>query len=101
MKSLSPIQSLVFLLCIGVAIAGWAYGIHWKRVASGSLFSTDEKLLISLRDQIEALEKNNASLREQLKQPPTDPEPAGEPGDGPVESGKQIEEVDVPAPSGA
>ncbi len=67
MKSLSPIQSLVFLILLGAGIAGWAYGIHWKRVASGSLFTADEKLLISLRDQIEQLEKNNASLREQMK----------------------------------
>lgn len=99
MKSLSPVQSLVFLLCIGVAIAGWSYGIHWKRVASGSLFSTDEKLLISLRDQIEALEKNNASLREQLKQPPTDPEPTGA-GEGPAVPAPPNGTAEAAPPSG-
>lgn len=78
MKSLTPLQTLVFLATLGVAIGGWAYGIHWKRVASGSLFTNDEKLMISLRDQIEALEKDNAGLRQQLHPPTVEPTPAPE-----------------------
>jgi hypothetical protein len=50
-----------------VAVSGWLYGIHWKRVASGDLFSSDEKLMIRLQDQIRSLSETNANLNEQLK----------------------------------
>lgn len=78
MKPLTPLQSLIFLVTLGAAIGGWSYGIHWKRVASGSLFTNDEKMMISLRDQIEALEKDNASLRQQLHPPVAEPAAAPE-----------------------
>lgn len=67
MKSLTPGQSLVLLILCGLAVSGWLYGIHWKRVASGDLFSSDEKLMIRLQDQIRSLSETNASLNEQLK----------------------------------
>jgi hypothetical protein len=66
-KSLTPAQSLVLLILFGLAISGWLYGIHWKRVASGDLFSSDEKLMIRLQDQISTLSETNANLNEQLK----------------------------------
>lgn len=67
MKTLTPAQSLVWLALVGVAISGWLYGIHWKRVASGDLFSKDERLMIRLQDQIRSLTETNANLNEQLK----------------------------------
>lgn len=67
MKSLTPGQSLVLLILCGVALSGWLYGIHWKRVASGDLFSSDEKLMIRLQDQIRSLSETNANLNEKLK----------------------------------
>lgn len=67
MKSLTPGQSLVLLILCGLAVSGWLYGIHWKRVASGDLFSSDEKLMIRLQDQIRSLSETNANLNEQLK----------------------------------
>lgn len=67
MKPITPAQSLVLLILVGLAISGWLYGIHWKRVASGDLFSSDEKLMIRLQDQIRSLSDTNANLNEQLK----------------------------------
>ena len=67
MKPITPAQSLVLLILVGLAISGWLYGIHWKRVASGDLFSSDEKLMIRLQDQIRSLSETNANLNEQLK----------------------------------
>jgi hypothetical protein len=66
-KSLSPIQSLVFLSLFGLAIAGWFYGLHWKRIAAGDLFSSDEKLMVRLQDQISALSEENDSLHKRLR----------------------------------
>ena len=66
-KPSSPLQSLLLLLLIGAVIAGWLYGLHWKRVASGDLFTSDEKLMIRLQDQIEVLTKENNELHAQLK----------------------------------
>jgi hypothetical protein len=66
-KALSPVQSLVLLLLAGFGLAGWFYGIHWKRVASGDLFTGDEKHIIRLQDQIESLTKENDSLHQRLR----------------------------------
>ena len=66
MKNLSPAQSLVFLLLAGLAIAGWLYGIHWKRTASGDLFTKDEMHIIRLQDQIRVLTEDNAKLNGKL-----------------------------------
>ncbi len=68
MKNLTPGQSLVLLILIGIAVSGWFYGVYWKRVASGSLFSPDEKVLIQLQDQISALHDQNAGLQEKIKE---------------------------------
>jgi hypothetical protein len=65
-KNLTPVQSLILLILIGGAISGWFYGVYWKRVASGSLFSPDEKVLIQLQDQISTLHEQNANLHERL-----------------------------------
>ncbi len=68
MKALTPAQSLVLLALVGLAISGWLYGIHWKRVAAGDLFSKDERLMIRLQDQIRTLTETNANLNEQLSE---------------------------------
>ncbi len=58
---LTPGQSLALLVLIGIAVAGWLYGVHWKKIASGDAFSQDEKLLIQLQDQIRTLSEKNAA----------------------------------------
>ncbi len=63
---LTPGQSLALLVLIGIAAAGWLYGIHWKKIASGDAFSQDEKLLIQLQDQIRTLSEKNAALVKQV-----------------------------------
>ena len=87
MKSLTPIQSLLFLLVISLAIGGWLYGIHWKRIASGDLFTADEKMTIRLQDQIEALSNENGELREKIK---TFTDESGEKGRMPLQSGPEL-----------
>ena len=67
MKSLTPIQSLLLLLLLSLAIGGWLYGTHWKRIASGDLFTDDEKMTIRLQEQIEALSNENGELRARIK----------------------------------
>lgn len=62
MKATSELQILALLLLTGFGAAGWFYGLHWKRVASGDLFTNDERLLVRLQDQIEALTKENEAL---------------------------------------
>ncbi len=64
MKTLSPVHILLVLLLLGLAVAGWLYGLHWKRVASGDLFTQDEMMMIRLQDQIETLSTENQKLRE-------------------------------------
>ncbi len=63
---LTPGQSLALLLLVGVALAGWLYGVHWKKIASGDAFSQDEKLIIQLQDQIRTLSDQNAKLMSKL-----------------------------------
>lgn len=95
MKTLSPLQSLLLLALVGLAIGGWLYGLHWKRVASGDLFSNDEKLMIRLQDQIETLTAENERLREQAGEAET----GGETPDGAETSGPAFEPApDLPAP---
>ncbi|MEX2577531.1 MAG: hypothetical protein WD342_00625 [Verrucomicrobiales bacterium] len=82
MKSFSPGQSLLVLLLLGLAIGGWMYGVHWKRTASGDLFTKDEKHIVQLQDQINALTEANAELNQRLAelQPPEEPPESPEPG---------------------
>lgn len=87
MKPPPPTTLLVHLLLAGLALAGWTYGLHWKRVASGDLFTADEKLLFRFQDQIEILEGELAKLRERLH------ELEGEPTPGPEDDG------DAPPPA--
>lgn len=68
MKALTPVQSLLFLILAGATIAGWAYGLHWKRIASGDLFTSDEQLMIRLQDQISALSEENESLHKRIRE---------------------------------
>lgn len=65
---LTPGQSLALLVLIGIAVAGWLYGVHWKKIASGDAFSQDEKLLIQLQDQIRTLSEKNAALVKQVNE---------------------------------
>lgn len=68
MKALTPVQSLLFLVLAGATIAGWAYGLHWKRIASGDLFTSDERLMIRLQDQISALTEENERLHGRIRE---------------------------------
>jgi len=63
---LSPTQSLAFLFLLGLSVSGWLYGIYWKRVASGNVFTKEEKVMIQLQDQIQVLTDKNAELNEQI-----------------------------------
>ncbi|MEQ1838780.1 MAG: hypothetical protein ABL994_00100 [Verrucomicrobiales bacterium] len=78
-KSVSPFQSLLLLLLGGLAIAGWLYGIHWKRVAAGDLFSSDEKMMIRLQDQIQTLTAENEALHHRIRSLTGEPELEGAP----------------------
>ncbi len=64
---LSPVQSLVLLVLAGLAISGWLYGLHWKRVASGDSFTKEERIMIQLQDQIEVLTRKNEELNQALR----------------------------------
>ncbi len=79
MKAIPPLQSLLLLVLAGVALAGWLYGLHWKRVASGDLFTNDEKMMIRLQDQIGALDQENAKLRGRLRELGDEPGPEDAP----------------------
>ncbi len=68
MKNLTPGQSLALLILVGIAVSGWFYGVYWKRVASGSLFSPDEKVLIQLQDQISVLHDQNAAMHDKIRE---------------------------------
>lgn len=64
--NLSPAQSLGLLLLVALSVTGWFYGIYWKRVASGTLFTKDEKVIVQLQDQIRVLSEKNAALNETI-----------------------------------
>ena len=64
----TPGQSLALLVLVGIAMAGWLYGIHWKKIASGDAFSQDEKLLIQLQEQIRTLSQKNTALVKQVNE---------------------------------
>lgn len=66
MNSLRPEILLALLLLLGVAVSGWIYGIHWKRVGTGSEFTKEEKLIIQLQDQIDLLHEENAKLSQRV-----------------------------------
>lgn len=76
MKPLSPAQSLVLLCLAGAAFGGFSYGLHWKRVASGDLFTSDERTMIRLQDQIEALIREKEALQRRVRELNGEPEPA-------------------------
>ena len=98
MKALSPVQSLVLLILVGLMIGGWCYGLHWKRVASGDLFSPDEMMTVRLQDQIKALSEENAVLHEKLDA--VTGEPAAGPAPNPTDlddPGKPVETLTLPS----
>lgn len=68
MKPLRPEILLAFLLLLGVAVSGWIYGLHWKRVGTGAEFTEEEKLIIQLQDQIDLLHEENAKLSQRLRE---------------------------------
>jgi hypothetical protein len=65
---LTPGQSFVLLILLGLAITGWLYGIHWKKVASGDGFTKEEKVIFQLQGQIEELTQRNAELSDALRE---------------------------------
>lgn len=90
---LTPVQSLVFLVLLGLSISGWLYGIHWKRIASGSSFTKEERVMIGLQDQISVLTEKNEELTAALKKA----EGGEEPEDPKVKySPKPKEPVELP-----
>lgn len=110
MKSLSPVQSLVLLLIAGLAMAGWLYGLHWKRVATGGKpvprmpvegFTQEEKVIVDLQDQISALTEENDSLHKRIREldgtgtTEAKPVPAGEAGAAP-----SLESIVLPSSGG-
>ena len=111
MKSLSPVQSLVLLLVAGLAMAGWFYGLHWKRLAAGGSkpnprmsvegFTQEEKVIVDLQDQISALTEENDSLHKRIRElegtgtTEAKPIPAGEAGAAP-----SLESIVLPSSSG-
>ena len=111
MKSLSPVQSLVLLLVAGLAMAGWFYGLHWKRLAAGGSkpiprmsvegFTQEEKVIVDLQDQISALTEENDSLHKRIRELEgtgtieAKPLPAGEAGAAP-----SLESIVLPSSSG-
>lgn len=64
--NLSPAQSLGLLLLVGLSVTGWFYGIYWKRVASGTLFTKEERVMVQLHDQIRILTEKNTELNETI-----------------------------------
>lgn len=65
---LSPTQSLLLLVLIGIAIGGWVYGLHWKNIASGGGFTREEKVIFQLQEQIEELTQQNADLNTAIRE---------------------------------
>lgn len=77
MKSLSPSQSLVFLLISGLAIGGWIQGVKWKHSAAtgkpapktpAAGFTQEEKVIVALQDQVTALNKEVEALQKRLRE---------------------------------
>jgi len=102
---LTPLQSLLLLLLVGLAIGGWLYGIHWKKVAIGDGLTQDEKLIFQLQEQVEILTQQNADLNAALREadPNIDPEAVGEPKPGagaPISNApllqESLQEVELP-----
>jgi hypothetical protein len=77
-KTLDSRFVLLLLILGGVAVAGWSYGLHWKRIALGGAFTPGERLIIQLQDQVKALNDENQSLRKQLHPTADNPAAAGE-----------------------
>lgn len=102
---LTPLQSLLVLVLIGLAIGGWVYGIHWKKVAMGDGFTQDEKLIFQLQEQLDILTRQNADLNAALQEadPNADPEAVGKPKPGagaPISNApllqESLQEVELP-----
>jgi cell division protein FtsB len=101
---LSPAQSLGLLILMSLSISGWFYGVYWKRVASGSLFTKEETVIIKLQNQIEVLTENNAELTDQvnrLRNPDGMPENAEANEATPISGGvtAPFEKVELPKKS--
>ena len=62
----SPVKILVLLILAAAGVSGWFYGWHWKQVAIGSKPTHEEKLIISLQDQLHQLRADNDRLMEEL-----------------------------------
>ncbi len=102
--NLSPAQSLILLVLAGLSISGWFYGIYWKRVADGSVFTKEEKIMIQLQDQINVLNDKNEELNEtisKLRDPDGSSEVTPKNQDAPVTPGvlAPFEKVELPKKS--
>lgn len=71
----SPVHLLLMLLAGAVAVSGWFYGWHWKRVATGEEPTQEEALIIQLQDQLNLLRAENDRLSGQLRETPSETEP--------------------------
>jgi hypothetical protein len=67
------------LLAGAFAVSGWFYGWHWKRVATGAEPTQEEALIIQLQDQLDLMRAENDRLAGQLKEPPSESDPATPP----------------------
>lgn len=94
--SLTPLQSLILLALVGLAISGWLYGLHWKRIATGDSFTKEEKVMFLLQDQIEVLTKKNQELNTVISK--LESELEGETGESP-QSSESAPQSEVSKPS--
>lgn len=88
----SPTQSLILLVLLGLSISGWFYGIYWKRVADGEVFTNKERLIIQLQDQVRVLSDKNEELNTELSRiTGTDKEIVGKNEPGSNQTGAAID----------
>ncbi len=66
MKNLGPGLLLLVLVLGAVAVSGWLYGLHWKKVALGEKFSPIEAQLILFQDQVDLLTEENDELNKEI-----------------------------------
>ncbi|MCG8600746.1 MAG: hypothetical protein MI807_11435 [Verrucomicrobiales bacterium] len=89
----TPVQSLLFLILLGLSIAGWIYGFHWKRVGTGSSFTKEERMLIDLQDQIAILTEKNVELNKALMEARGEGDRESEEGGGSLPGDEQAGET--------
>ena len=67
----SPATWLILLLAVATAASGWIYGLRWKQAATkinptavppSNELTHEERLIIDLQDQLDALRTENQRL---------------------------------------